>query len=865
MLVDNPGYTIKDANGEELATVVNGEIQGDDTDPDRVFEQRTVNIFGNGSKGKKNSKVIYSSASQNRSIESHSGGLSYSAMDGEELLSVKTDAQQATFDVAKKEVGIPLKEGESFEINMTGADAKQELSIAGTGTGASEGAKIKVDGSGKLNIANVEVKELNIGGKSNETGRDIDGLVASLERYCVKYDGTPKTPKITVTDGSKTLTEGVDYVASYNDNTLSGNAFVNLTGIGAYRGKRNLYFTIGDKDRDDLANVHFYLNGHGTVEPDDRLVEKGTAVGQPANPLAAGYQFEGWYADEECKTAYDFSKPVEKDMTIYANWTALGDEVLAVAFSNDPSDGQIVSCDAKGEEPYCIYTGEDIKPAVVVTFGSRVLKEGKDYSLTYSNNSKVTAGSKRASVKISLKGDFSGSKSMKFVIRPKSLDDGTGKAAADIIVDPIVAESGKKAGTPDISYGDYVLSASDFVMSPKNPVAGKDATVSIKGKGNFTGEITDIPVTAKTKAEMKDYRISAALKLDKPRIYNGTAQTLGTDELKVTVAKSGYVPVKDRDYTVRYNKNVNAGTAKVTVIGKGLCHGKVTKKFRINTDKSFELSDIAVADEEGPVYCVPDPATPELKLTRKDGRQMVQGRDYKVTYSDNKKPGKNAKFKVTFIGNYKGRKESKGKFEIVSAPFEKAAVTATDLVYLKAGKLKPEVAVMYDGVLLKNKEHYTYKLYRGEVDVTKKKLSFDEKDLPAKITLKVTGKGGFTTDTVECSFDVYALPDGAFDLTDAKIVSQSTNSAVKKQDYTGREVKPAIDVYAKAKGSREYAIVPAQDYKVTYYDNINRGTAKIVVTGDNKNSFGKKTGKFTIGVRKFRDILHLIFGAGGSV
>ena len=45
------------------------------------------------------------------------------------------------------------------------------------------------------------------------------------------------------------------------------------------------------------------------------------SVAKPADPTREGYTFAGWYTDEACTEAYDFSVAVTADMTLYAKWT----------------------------------------------------------------------------------------------------------------------------------------------------------------------------------------------------------------------------------------------------------------------------------------------------------------------------------------------------------------------------------------------------------------------------------------------------------------------------------------------------------------------------------------------------------------
>ena len=742
---------------------------------------------------------------------------------------------------------------------MTDSSAgEKSLVLKGVGTGSKDGATI-VRKDNDLVFENIEIKEIVLDGKDNKDGLDISDLEISLKGYQFKYEGGAEIrPEVIVKDKDRPLAPEKDYVAVYSNNKEKGTASVTVTGIGNYRGQRKINFIIADEAK-NLHLVHFNTNGHGTREIEDQLVEDGQPAVRPKNPMDNGWEFDGWSEEASENKAYDFKTAVTKDLTLYGQWKSLGGDSpkLAVRFSDDPEDGQIVSVDGHKQDPWCVYTGEKLTPAVIVTFGTDILKEGRDYTLSYSNNKNVTAQNRFAKATISLKGDFKGKQTLNFVIRQKNIED------SDIEVDEIIAESGKKITPPGICYGEYELTSKDFEISPKNAIAQKGSTVSLKGKGNFTGEIKNVSVNVISAQEKKDYKLSTALKLKETRIFNGERQTLSSDELTVTVKKEGYKPVEGRDYSIRYSNNLNAGTAKVTVTGKGICSGKITKKFKIGPEKNYKGYEVTVSGE-GHIYCVPDPASPEVTVTRKDGRKMTEGRDYTVKFSNNKKPADNAKAKVTFTGNYKGTAGITVPFKIDPAPFGTGEVTvsASNVVYIKPGKLNPEVIVTCKDTLLENKKDYTFKLLdENKQDITGKKQTFTDSQLPKTITVAATGKGRFDSTVSECSFLVRALPENAFDLTSAKILGQSTNKTLKTVNYTGKKVEPAIDVMAKKKGSQAYEIVPPAYYSVKYYNNVKRGKAKLVITGDNEKAFGSKAGQFTIEVNSFKakDILTLIF------
>ena len=78
------------------------------------------------------------------------------------------------------------------------------------------------------------------------------------------------------------------------------------------------YFEIIYMFTDDLI-LKFDANGHGTA-PSDELVKLGDKPVKPKDPTASGWTFCGWYVDKECKTAFDFDRMLDANMTIYAKW-----------------------------------------------------------------------------------------------------------------------------------------------------------------------------------------------------------------------------------------------------------------------------------------------------------------------------------------------------------------------------------------------------------------------------------------------------------------------------------------------------------------------------------------------------------------
>ena len=66
--------------------------------------------------------------------------------------------------------------------------------------------------------------------------------------------------------------------------------------------------------------ISFNSNGGSACDTKFVATADGKLV-KPADPTREGYTFGGWYTDEACTQAYDFSTPVTADLTLYAKWT----------------------------------------------------------------------------------------------------------------------------------------------------------------------------------------------------------------------------------------------------------------------------------------------------------------------------------------------------------------------------------------------------------------------------------------------------------------------------------------------------------------------------------------------------------------
>lgn len=83
-----------------------------------------------------------------------------------------------------------------------------------------------------------------------------------------------------------------------------------------------LFAVKGNGQRVKRYTVTFDANGKDAAMPDSQRVKEGKAATEPSTqPQCKGYTFGGWFTDEACTQAYDFSTPVTADLTLYAKWT----------------------------------------------------------------------------------------------------------------------------------------------------------------------------------------------------------------------------------------------------------------------------------------------------------------------------------------------------------------------------------------------------------------------------------------------------------------------------------------------------------------------------------------------------------------
>lgn len=432
------------------------------------------------------------------------------------------------------------------------------------------------------------------------------------------------------------------------------------------------------------------------------------------------------------------------------------------------------------------YTGKAQTQSITVKYRNKTLKNGKDYTVSYQNN--INAGT--AYVIIKGKGSYSGTVKRSFTIKPAIIY----KQCTFYKIASQYYTGSQIKPVPKIKNGTTTLkNGTDFTLTYQNNVNKGTAKVYIKGKGNYSGSCSlTFSITA---------RPVSTLKITVPSVtYNGKAQ-----KPAVTVKYNNYKFKNGTDYTLSYKNNTKIGTATVTVKGKGKLSGTKSVTFKINAKP---IKNAVITYNNSLTY---NGSTLSPAVTVKYGNATLKkNTDYTVAYSNNVNAGTGT-ITITGKGIYGG--SVKKTFTIKKLGISASAVSGTGNKVYTGSSIKPVPAVKVGGRTLKNGTDFT--------------VSYKSNTEPGTATLIVNGKGNYSG-SVSKTFKITARA-----INDVEVTVPDTV-------FTGEQVKPDVVV---SYGS--YQFISDSDYTLSFKDNVNIGTASVVVTGKNHLS-GSRTVTFPI-------------------
>lgn len=450
--------------------------------------------------------------------------------------------------------------------------------------------------------------------------------------------------------------EGKDYQLEYSNNINEGTATVKVVGIGDAKGTVLTYtyhiekqhgwngFSVtGHKDGDDLGSYEWTGN---EVEPELNLT-----CNHCGETLAENRDYELEYTGDRTEPGKVTVKVIgTRD---YEGWTqSFTYTIKNKTFSfEDHKDGE----DLGAVE----YTGSEVRYPIsnVTDKTGKVLSEGTDYKLVYSDNTKPGV----ANAQIIGLNDYDGC-TLSFTY---TIVDHDGESGFHNNLYTDGADMGSYAYTGEevkpsigLMYSNYsqtfLIEGVDYKVEYSNNINPGTATAKVIGIGRYTGHEMSFTYTIKNKSfAAKDHKDGENLGTLK---WTGKAQTMKLGDMIDPI--DGHVLKEETDYKIVYSDNVDAGTAKAEVIGLGYYEGSsLTFYYTIEKQHGWngfyskghkDGESLGTFKWTGNTVLI----DPDMRCSHCD-KELQENVDYKVEYSNNIDPGV-ASMKIIGMGDYKG-------------------------------------------------------------------------------------------------------------------------------------------------------------------------------------------------------------------
>ena len=284
---------------------------------------------------------------------------------------------------------------------------------------------------------------------------------------------------------------------------------------------------------------------------------------------------------------------------------------------------------------------------------------------------------------------------------------------------------------------------------------------------------------------------------------------------RVTIKDGDKTLVSGTDYVIRYENNINVGTATIVISGKGTYCGTVKKTFEI-TESTTAISNCTITIPKSSYTYTGSAIKP--KVTVKNGNiTLTSGTDYVVRYVNNVEVG-TASIVIAGRGNYTGNVTK--TFEIAEATTDISSCTITipQSSYTYTGSaIKPKVTIKNGSAVLTSGTDYVIR-YANNINV-------------GTASIVIAGRGSYSGSVTK----TFEITQQTTDISNCTItISKSSYT------YTGSAIKPKVTVK-----NGNTTLTSGTDYVVRYADNINVGTASIVIAGRGSYS-GSVTKTFNI-------------------
>ena len=467
--------------------------------------------------------------------------------------------------------------------------------------------------------------------------------------------------------------------------------------------------------------------------------------------------------------------------------------------------------------PHTTYTaGEQFNKAGMVITAAYDDGSTKDVQPTYFQFTPVdplTVNNKEVTISYT-EGNVTKTAKQSITVKPKAL---TANMVQSIASQPYTGSAIEPTVT--VKDGRKTLTAgTDYTVTYKDNTNVGTATATVTGTGNYTGSVeTKFNITAKA--------LTASM------VRDIAAQTYtGSPIVPELTVKDGETALsKDTDYTVKYQNNLNAGTATVTLTGKGNYSDSVSKTFTIkqkDVTAQRAATDIQVVVDKG---TFDEPTFGDVTGTLTYSYDGATSYDAIVKKLETLHLGATGDIGYTYTanGNYTGTITGKLHFTVVNLP----AATITTAPAAKTG-------LTFNGteqVLVNAGSGITGGTLQYKLDGGSYNAELPKATNAGSYTVYYKVKGNNTThsDSSEQSFTVTIAP---------KTVTAAVSVEPTSYTYTGEAIVPTTVTVKDGT-----TVIPASEYTVTYGNNTNAGKATVTVKDqDGGNYVVSGTATFTI-------------------
>ena len=505
-----------------------------------------------------------------------------------------------------------------------------------------------------------------------------------------------------------------------------------------------------------------------------------------------------------------------------------------------------------------VYDGEDVEPEVTVKVGTKTLKADEDYFVTYADNDKV--GTARATVEGF--GNYEGEVTKEFKILAGKAEK---KVSVNMKNDAKLTKVYDATDAAPLTVDDFAVKADTVGAGDTVTIEKIEATYDDANAGE--NKVVTVKFTLASDSAAYDYvaddmELAGASITARSITDSAVTQTPANIETQkhtgsavkpaVTLKLGTKTLVQDRDYTVTYANNVNAGTATMTITGKGNFTGTRTNTFKISdSGKTTKAVTIEIISGHEPSKIYDKTVNVSLKPSDFNISGVADGDSVKIV-------GIKAAYNSSSVGTDKTVKVSfelsqsstQYNYKADDITIEKCEIEKRTLVIYPA-KGQSKIYGTADPSYFKGTERgllsgdtVTGSLSRDEgEDVEEDGYAYDVG------TLKVNGDNG--------NYEVeIADNDAVFMINPKPISAADVTVTLDKTEYTEDSdgVEPEITVKYGTKTLEE-----DDDYEVAFSNNTKHGTGLATLTG-----IGNYTGTRTVSFKIKKDHSGSSGGSSGS-